>query len=67
MIFLLPRIEQRSHEDIELHYADDLKEITDIRILINRKRVFELKKYHLKAAKIRNLALKSFVCLLIFF
>lgn len=36
MFFILPETEQRSLEDIELHYADDSKKITDIYILINK-------------------------------
>lgn len=35
MYFILPETEQRSLEDIELHYIDNKKEITDIRIPIN--------------------------------
>lgn len=36
MFFILPETEKRSLEDIELHYADDSKRITDIHILINK-------------------------------
>lgn len=32
MFFILPETEQRSLEDIELHYSDNTKGITDIRI-----------------------------------
>ena len=39
MFFILPETEQRSLEDIELHYVDNTKKITDIRILINDKNV----------------------------
>lgn len=35
MYFILPETENRSLEDIELHYADDTKKITDIHIRIN--------------------------------
>lgn len=37
MYFILPETEQRSLEDIELHYIDNAKNITDIRILMNGK------------------------------
>lgn len=36
MFFILPETEQRSLEDIELHYADDSKKITNIHIPINK-------------------------------
>lgn len=39
MFFILPETEQRSLEDIELHYVDNTKKITDIRIEINDKAV----------------------------
>lgn len=32
MYFILPETEQRSLEDIELHYSDNTKGLTDIRI-----------------------------------
>lgn len=35
MYFILPETEKRSLEDIELHYADETKKITDIHIRIN--------------------------------
>lgn len=35
MFFILPETEKRSLEDIELHYSDDTKKITDINIRIN--------------------------------
>lgn len=34
MYFILPETENRSLEDIELHYADNSKRITDIEIKI---------------------------------
>lgn len=37
MYFILPETEKRSLEDIELHYADNTKKITDIHIRISRK------------------------------
>lgn len=37
MFLILPETEQRSLEDIELHYVDNTKKITDIRIVINDK------------------------------
>lgn len=37
MYFILPETEQRSLEDIELHYTDNTKNITDIHILMNHK------------------------------
>lgn len=36
MYFILPESEKRSLEDIELHYSDDSKKITDIHIRINK-------------------------------
>lgn len=39
MFLILPETEQRSLEDIELHYVDNSKKITDIRIVINDKAV----------------------------
>lgn len=36
MFFILPETEQRSLEDIEMHYADDSKKITDIYIPIKK-------------------------------
>lgn len=33
---MLPETEQRSLEDIELHYSDDSRGLTDINIRINR-------------------------------
>lgn len=35
MYFILPETEQRSLEDIELHYIDNTKNLTDIRILMH--------------------------------
>lgn len=37
MYFILPETENRSLEDIERHYSDDTKKITDIHIRINNK------------------------------
>lgn len=34
MYYILPETEKRSLEDIELHYSDDSKKITDIHIRI---------------------------------
>lgn len=39
MFLILPETEQRSLEDIELHYVDNSKKITDIQIVINDKAV----------------------------
>lgn len=39
MFLILPETEQRSLEDIELHYVDNAKKITDIRIEINGKTI----------------------------
>lgn len=36
MYSILPETEHRSLEDIELHYSDNGKQITDINIRINR-------------------------------
>lgn len=35
MYFILPETEQRSLEDIELHYSNNERRITDINIRIN--------------------------------
>lgn len=35
MIFMLPETEQRSLEDIELHFSDNKRSIFDINIAIN--------------------------------
>lgn len=34
MYFILPETENRSLEDIEMHYSDDTKKMTDIHIRI---------------------------------
>lgn len=37
MYFILPETENRSLEDIEIHYSDNTKKITDINISMNSK------------------------------
>lgn len=45
MYYTLPETEQRSLEDIEIHFSDNSRSITDIHIKINSSQDLQAKRY----------------------